>query len=159
MSELHSEGRFRARAVEGAWGQSQSGTEQVAVMFELESGSKMTWYGYLTEKTSERTMNSLIACGVSDLETLAGLGDEDVEVVIEHETYNDKTRAKIQWVNRLGSGGVAMKNKAEGSALKSMLKKHQGNFLKLQKQAGGAPAPANRQSKKAAGAGDDDIPF
>jgi hypothetical protein len=137
MSELHQEGRFRGRAIEGAWGRSLGGTEQVAVMFHvLDTDAKLTWYGFLTEKTSERTMNSLLACGVSDLESLEGLGSDEVELVIEHEEYNGKTRAKIQWVNRLGTGGVAMKNKAEGSDLKSMLKKHQGNFLKLKKEQG-----------------------
>src|SRR3954471_896426 len=110
MSDLHETGRFRARAIEGAWGRSQNGTEQVAVMFELETGAKLTWYGYLTEAAAERTMNSLIACGVSDLETLEGLSNDEVEVTVEHDTYNEKTRAKINWVNALGSGGVAMKN-------------------------------------------------
>lgn len=155
MSELHAEGRFRARALEGAWGHSQNGTEQVAVMFHvLDTDARLTWYGFLTEKTSERTMNSLLACGVTDLETLEGLNSDEVEVVVEHEEYNGKTRAKIQWVNRLGSGGVAMKNKAEGSALKSMLAKHKGNFLKLKKEQGveqkapSGPAPS-----------DDNLPF
>lgn len=158
MAELHEEGRFRARGIEGAWGHSKSGTEQVAVLFELEDGARLTWYGYLTEKTAERTMNSLIACGVTDLETLEGLGNDEVELVIEHETYEGTTRAKIQWVNRLGSGGVAMQNKAEGSALKSMLKKHQGNFLKLKKEQGVAPQSRPAPARGATGT-DDDIPF
>jgi len=157
MSELHAEGRFRARAIEGAWGHSNGGTEQCAVMFELETGGKLTWYGFMTEKTVERTMNSLIACGVSDLETLDGLGSDEVEVTVEHDTWEGKTRAKIAWVNRLGEGGVAMKNKVTGSEAKSMLSKHKGNFLKLQKAAGVAPGKPASKPKPASAS--DDIPF
>ena len=156
MSDLHQEGRFRARAVEGAWGHTSNGVVQVAVMFELETGAKLTWYGYMTEKAEERTMNSLIACGVTDLETLEGVDSNDVEVTIEHDTYNDKTRAKIAWVNALGTGGVAMKSKIDGAEKKSVLSKYKGNFLKLQKAQGVAPAkPAAKQKAT----GTDDIPF
>jgi hypothetical protein len=86
MSDLHEEGRFRAKAVEGAWGHTSNGVVQVAVMFELETGAKLTWYGYMTERAEERTMNSLIACGVTDLESLEGVDTNDVEVTIEHDT-------------------------------------------------------------------------
>lgn len=157
MSELHETGRFRARAVEGAWGHTSNGVVQVAVQFQLETGAKLTWYGFMTEKTEERTMNSLIACGVSDLESLTGLGSDEVEVTVEHDTYNGNTRAKIAWVNRLGEGGVALKNKATPQEAKSFLSKHKGNFLKLQKATGAAPPkPAG---KPAAAQQKDDIPF
>lgn len=154
MAELHPEGRFRARAIEGAWGHTQKGNVQVAVQFKLETNRCLTWYGYLTDATEERTMNSLITCGVTDLETLAGLDANEVELVIEHEEYNGKTSARVQWVNRLGSGGVALKDKVEGNERSAMLAKHRGNFLKLRREAGlpaAAPAPDPRDS--------DDIPF
>jgi len=155
MSELHETGRFRAKAVEGAWGHTSNGTVQVAIQFQLETDAKLTWYGFMTEKAEERTMNSLLACGVTDLETLAGLGSDDVEVTVEHDTYNEKTRAKIAWVNRLGEGGVALKSKASPQEAKSMLSKHKGNFLKLQKANGAAPA----KPKAPAAQQKDDIPF
>jgi hypothetical protein len=156
MSELHPEGRYLARAVDGAWGRTGTGIEQVAVLFKLETDRQLTWYGYLTDKTSERTMNSLITCGVTDLETLAGLDTNEVELVIEHDTYNGKTTAKVLWVNALGSGGVHLKDKIEGSEKAGMLAKHKGNFLKLQRAAGVAPGVSQTKT----GPNDnDDIPF
>lgn len=156
MAELHDEGRFRARAIEGAWGHTQTGTEQVAVLFELETGKRLTWYGFMTDKTSERTMNALITCGVTDLLTLEGLTSNEVDLVVEHDTYNGKTTAKVVWVNPLGSGGVALKDKVEGSERAAMLAKHQGNFLKLKKAAGVATGPAQPPP---APNDNDDIPF
>jgi hypothetical protein len=102
-------------------------------------------------------MNSLIACGVTDLETLEGIDLNEVEVTVEHDTYNDKTRAKIAWVNALGTGGVAMKSKLDGAEKKSALSRHKGNFLKLQKAQG--VAPAKPSSKPSTAQQKDDIPF
>lgn len=155
MAELHPEGRFRARAIEGAWGYTQNGNEQVAVLFKLETGRNLTWYGYMSEKTHERTMNALITCGVTDLETLEGLADNEVDLVVEHEEYNGKTTARVQWVNALGSGGVAIKDKVEGSEKAAMLAKHKGNFLKLRREAGLAAAPSGAARPN----DNDDIPF
>lgn len=150
----HEAGRFRARAIEGAWGKAASGTEQVAVLFKLETGSTLTWYGYLTEKAAERTMNALITCGVSDLETLEGLGSDEVDVTVERDEYQGKVSAKIAWINPLGSGGVAMKEKVEGPAKLAMLAKHRGNFLRLRKEAGLSTAAPSKPSSDS-----DDIPF
>ena len=156
MSELHEAGRFRARAVEGGWGKAASGTEQVAVLVKTELGKQLTWYGYLTEKAAERTMNSLITFGVSDLETLEGLSANEVDIVVEHDEYNGKVHAKIAWINALGSGGVALKDKVEGSERQAMLSKHKGNFLRLRKEAGAA---APTQPKLPLPGDNDDIPF
>jgi hypothetical protein len=155
MAELHDAGRFRARAVEGAWGHTQNGTEQVAVLFRLETDRNLTWYGFMTDKTSERTMAALITCGVSDLESLQGLADNEVELVVEHEEYNGKVSARVQWVNALGTGGVALKDKVEGTEKAAMLAKHRGNFLKLRREAGVQTDPAQRPAPN----DNDDIPF
>jgi hypothetical protein len=164
MAELHSEGRFRAKAVEGDYGHANTGTEQIAVLFELETGSRLTWYGYLTEKTQERTLEALINCGVTDLETLDGLGSKDVELVIQHEDdQNGVARARVAFVNALGSGGVAMKNKMGEGARRSVAARLKGNFVKMQREHGVTPATTGRNSRKSAPAeeigADDDIPF
>ena len=156
MSELHPAGRFRATAKEGDYGYAKTGTEQVAVLFELETGSRLTWYGYLTEKTQDRTIESLLHCGVSNIETLAGLGSKEVELVVQHEADQEgKTRARVAFVNALGSGGVAMKTRMSDGARKSVAARLKGNFMKMQREQGVAPALKRDDAPLA----DDDIPF
>lgn len=109
MSEIK-EGTYRARAREWEFGQSKTGTPYVAVRFELvDLGEYITWYGYLTERTQDRTMESLRHCGWDndDITRPTGLNEIEVELVVERETYEGKTRAKVQWVNRIG--GRALK--------------------------------------------------
>lgn len=86
-------------------------TPQVAVTFEITTaeyaGERVIWFGFLTDKTTERTIQSLRYAGWkgTDLTDLSDLAKNDtpvVELVVEHETYKDKTRAKVQWVNPAG---------------------------------------------------------
>jgi acyl CoA:acetate/3-ketoacid CoA transferase alpha subunit len=149
-------GKFRARAVEGDWGYSSKGTEQVAVLFQLvDSGEQITWYGFMTEKTSDRTIEALISCGVQDLQTLDGLGTEDVELDLAFETYEGKERLRVKWVNRLGTGGVAMKSRMDQGQKASFAAKYQGTFLKKKQEAGVPP----KTDQAPAVADTDDIPF
>lgn len=151
-------GKYRARAVSGDWGYTNNGTEQVAVLFKLaDSGEQITWYGYMTERASDRAIESLLTCGVTDLQTLAGLDSNEVELDITHETYNGKESARVNWVNRLGSGGVAMKSRMSDTDKARFTARFQGQFLKKKAELGGAndSTPAG---SKATGT-DDDIPF
>lgn len=154
--ELHEEGRFRAKAIEGDYGYAGTGTEQVAVLFQLEDGARLTWFGYLTENSQERTLEALMHCGVKNLETLEGLGSQDVEVVIQHDEYNDTVRAKIAFVNALGSGGVALKTKMTDGQRKGVAARLKGNFLKMQRERGMEKSDTNPAPPPL---GDDDIPF
>lgn len=150
-------GKYRARAVEGDYGVAQTGTEQVAILFELlDTGEQITWYGYLSDRAADRTIESLITCGVTDLQTLAGLGSEEVELDIEHDTYNGTTRARVKWVNRLGSGGVGLKNRMTDGQKASFAARFQGTFLKKRQELG---AGANDTERPPATGTDDDIPF
>lgn len=88
-------------------------TPYVRIMFEIqegtEAGQSVEWTGWLTEKTQERTMETIIlTCGWkgNDLSALNdgvmnGI-DGDVFIVVEHEDNpdNGKTYAKVRWVNR-----------------------------------------------------------
>ena len=58
-------GNYRGRPVRAALGTSSKGTEQIAVEFELiePAGERMTWYGFFTEATTDRTIESLRHCG------------------------------------------------------------------------------------------------
>lgn len=109
-------GYYRARAVEWALGKTEKGNRQVAVRFETfdaedRPGEHITWYGYFTEKTEERTLESLQHCGWEgdDITDLSGIERNEVQLVVEQEEYEGKRRARVQWVNKPGGGGIAIK--------------------------------------------------
>lgn len=105
-------GTYRARATSWVLGETSTGKEQVAVEFSLTDpelqGERIAWYGFFTEKTFERTIESLRACGWTgdNLEDLSGLDANEVDLVIEQETYEGKTTPRVRWVNRPGAIGV-----------------------------------------------------
>ena len=78
---------------------------------------------------------------------------------LQNETAQIVTADKIAFVNALGSGGVAMKNKASDAEKASIAKRFKGNFLKLQKQHGDAPVASSAPKRGKATGTDDDIPF
>lgn len=95
-------GTYKARAVSAALEKSaQKGTEQVNVTFRTESGETIHWIGFFTEKTQARTIESLMLCGWNgdDFATFAGVDKNDVNIVVEHEMYEGKSRARVAWVN------------------------------------------------------------
>jgi len=94
-------GTHKARAVSAAMEKSQTkGTEQVRVTFKV-GDDTIDWYGYFTEKTEARTLDSLMLCGWDgqDFVTFNGITKNDVNIVCENEDYEGKTRVKVQWVN------------------------------------------------------------
>jgi len=106
-------GNYRAKAVRAEIGESRNGTPFAAVTFRLESqDDTVTWYGYLTEKTTERTLRSLRIAGWkgNDVRTVEADGalPDVVELVIHDEEYNGNVSARVQWVNK--------PRKAEGAA-------------------------------------------
>ena len=99
---------YTARAVEAELGFASTGTEQVAILFEVaETGQQLTWYGYFTEKSEARTIESLRHAGWlgDDLADLSTVGSQECQIVIDDETYQGQTREKVIFVNALGSGG------------------------------------------------------
>ena len=108
------EGTYPARAVGYEFGTSDNGTEQIGVAMRITQGDyagrTLTWYGFFNSpENAQRAIRSLRACGWKgeDLTNLAGLTEQDVNIVVEVETYNGKTGNKVAWVN---GAGVAMKN-------------------------------------------------
>ena len=108
-----SKGTHPAVATDIQWGTAgQDNKKQIAVTFRIlegeDQGLNITWFGYFTAKTYERTCEALRYCGwrgnqLDDLGTL----DQKVQIVVEHEEYEGKNRAKVAWVNAFGSGGAA----------------------------------------------------
>src|SRR5258708_6614487 len=100
-------GKYRARAIDAQLGETKTGKEQVIVRFELLEdgfeGKAITWFGvFATDKMSRRNLEGLRACGWrgNDINNLDGVGDCDVEIEVEHDTWQGKTSARVKWVNR-----------------------------------------------------------
>lgn len=177
MSERESmAGTHRARAVEWALGISSTGKEQVAVMFELVGGphdtKHITWFGYFSDLTVERTLESLRHCGwdSDSIAELDSLGANEVELVIEDETYEGKTRSKVKWVNRISR--LQMKEQMNAQQVAAFAAKLRGKTVASKQKYGAQPAPSTNgrrpeqqsfddgQARREAGLTEDDqIPF
>lgn len=77
----------------------------------------VSWRGFFTEKTTERTIESLRYLGFEgdDLSNLTGLDKNEVELVVEDEEYEGKIYPRVQWVNK--PRGPMVKTVLEGQKL------------------------------------------
>lgn len=163
---------YRAKAREWGLGETGTGKEQVAVEFTIltegatEQG--LVWYGYFTEATLERTIESLRHMGWKGddpSDGLPGLDANEVDIVVENEEFEGRTYAKVQWVNR--PGGLAIKAplapekaKAFGAAMRERIRAidaSKGERKAAQPKAangsaGAAPAGQKQMTEK-------DVPF
>jgi hypothetical protein len=84
----------------------QKKSNQILIWFEITDGpykgSKLPWFGYFTEDSAERTIDSLRLCGftgqdIYDIEnqTLDG----SVLVQVENTVYKGRNQCRIAWVN------------------------------------------------------------
>lgn len=167
------EGTVRARAIDGELGFTKAGKPQVAITFEIlegeDSGRNITWYGYFTEATKERTIESLRYCGWKgdDLSDLSSInGEAEVSLVIEHDEYEGKTRAKVQWVN--SGGGARLAKPMNQDDAKAFAAKMKGIVAAVdaKTKAGGGRATSSSSGGGGSSGGDepppisdDDIPF
>lgn len=149
-------GRYKAKGVLGALGETSKGAPQVAVLVEItegeHAGTQLTWHGYFTQLTEDKTLEQLRVLGWStdDLDDLKGIDANEVSIVVEHET-DDKgeTRAKVRWINR--PGGLAMKQVMDATAAKKFAASMKAKAIASRK-AGGAPQrngalPPRRQAQ------------
>lgn len=140
--------KVQGRAREWALGHADNGTEQIGILFDYidENGepSRITYYGYFTESTADRTIESMRFCGWEgdDFGQLEGLDRNEVELVIEDETYQGKTRRKVQWVNRLAS--VAIKKPMDSQQIAAFAAKMRGRAV-ASRQKMGSRQPVQRQ--------------
>ena len=103
-------GKYTARVVDAAAGQNEkTGTDQVVVELEItesgeQQGARITYYGYLTDRAAEYTMEALENTGWSG----DGFADADFadceghvcQIVVQHEEGQDgTTRARVRWIN------------------------------------------------------------
>lgn len=103
-------GAFRAIARDFVLGKSSTGKEEISVLFEIvedgtNKGKRITWYGYFTEGTIDRTLESCENAGWDgNSPDFQGIGSKECVIVIEDEEYQGKINAKVKWVNAGGRG-------------------------------------------------------
>ncbi len=145
-------GTYRAHAIDAALGVAGTGKEQIAVLFETvaageESPHRITWYGYFTEATFDRTIESLRHLGWkgNDL-SIFGLGvpedcHNEVEIVIDHQPDpNGNIRARVQWIN--SGGGLAMKSRMDEGQARAFAAKMKARIASLGPTNGSSTAAA-----------------
>ncbi len=171
-----SPGIYRARAAgitspdSVRWGVADSGNQQIAVRFVLlnehdeETPDAIWWVGTFSDKANEKgttatqiTLKALRNCGWrgGDLDNLAGLDSEVVELDVQEDTYEGKVRTKVRWVNRPGDG-FAFKREMGVSDIKALSQKVKGTLLNMDRK---NPPPPVKARGTAAPTGTDDIPF
>lgn len=136
------------RAINGSevWGQANTGTDQVGIQFRITKGPykdrTLNWYGALTEKAKDRTIEQLKLAGArmkdGDITDLDGIGSSEFEAQVElseHPTTGEP-QSRISW---LGTG-VAMKNVHDDAAKAAIAKKFKGDVTRVTKKNGGAAA-------------------
>ena len=142
-------GSYRATALEAVLSMSSTGKEMINVEFRLaDSTDQITWRGFFTDKTKDRTIESLRYCGWTgdDIGNVTFPQGNEVILVIEEETYEGKTHSRVQWVNRASKGPV-VKNEMSLNDRKAFAAKMKGAILAF-----------DAKNPDAKGGGDD-IPF
>lgn len=142
-----------------------TGTQFVLVTFDLLnpddklSGESVSWQGWLTDKTSERTIQSLLYCGWDgeDWDTFEGIDRNKVELVVEHEEYEKdgqmRTAAKVAWVNQIGAGRVIQEeHRITGDNRKALAKALRAQTVSLRSKLKAESAAKGQQAS-------DDVPF
>jgi hypothetical protein len=135
------------------FGETKNGNPQVVVNFEIldgpEAGRRIAWFGYFTEKTAQRTVESLRYCGFKGNDLSAAVTqplDQEVQIVIDHEEYNGKTSAKVQWVNRGGGDGFRLEKPMDRRGLERFAAQMKASVMQIPDAPGkkgerGAKAP------------------
>lgn len=112
---LIAEGKYRAKVVEHSQvtENENSGNEEVRALCEILEegefkGQARTWYGYFTEATAERTIESLRHMGWKgdDITAIKLEPGVEFQIVIKHEESlkePGKMRDRIAFINRLAS--------------------------------------------------------
>jgi len=157
---LHPAGRFEATVLDHGLSESKTGTPSVWIKFETEHGH-ITYFGYLTDKAAEYAVRALRAAGfegtdmaeVDDGQCMIG---NKCIVVVEHEDYENETRAKVRWVNSLRGPRDPAKTQAIAQTVRRF-----NPLLKAKPAKAHAPAEPPPSSGPPAGpaVADDEIPF
>lgn len=181
MSELITQGAHRAVLRSVSWGWTAKNKEEAACGFEITDGDGPDTGRFITDFSypDAGSMNldifveNMRRCGwpgddLAELPALARDGKlaTEVELIVEHEQYDGKWRAKVKFVNRVGGGPIVQKNPMNDRDLASFAARMKAKVRASTgvKRAGSPPAPAPTQQNighpNAPGnVRDDDVPF
>ena len=165
------EGRYTARAVNGAITEDTKGGGQAAVVFQILEGDyqghEVTWYGSFNGGAAPITMKGLQTAGarLNEVDDFEGLGSVDVQIVLKDEEFNGVWRTKVAFINPLG-GFLKPMDAGKKLAFKEQMK---GALLAFKQNNPAAPGGAPRREAPArqtpadnhdyGGAGNSDLPF
>ena len=100
-------GKYKARGIEGSVqiGRTSTGTEQIGIDMELETGDTVTTVLYFSDKAAPYSLERLKALGCTSLDDPAfpGISTNEVEAIVKHEEYQGKMNMKVEILT--GGGG------------------------------------------------------
>jgi len=115
MGNKITEGSFKARVLDYGLTVTRAGDPQAGVMFKFKDHDgdthDITWFGSFKEKAKPFTCASLVTLGFTgDDPAVIADGpksnalklDKTVEIVVKFEEYNNKTTARVAFINECG---------------------------------------------------------
>lgn len=137
-----------------------------AVCFEVlngpQAGQKITAFLYFSDTAGksgktvfERSLESLRVCGFTgdDIDKFADqTPDIECSIVVEHETYQGKTTAKVKWINQAGGQGFTFEKPLDATSLRKYSAQFKSKLRSIPVVAG---KKAERQPPTAAPADDE----
>lgn len=168
-------GKYQARAIGMAFGQTTKGSDYVRVHLKVKVGTEVetiSWDGFFTEKTETRTIESLRLLGCTmpgdDITRSDGLGSKIAEVVIEEEVNaQGMPEAKVRWINDThrapavvldSSGKAQLAARLKSAVITSRVATGQTRQA-TPKPANGERPPTREAHDAADSEGQDEIPF
>lgn len=143
MSNLITPGFYRAVAVPvpsdggevwAQFGRTKDGNPQVAILFALLDegpfkGRRLTWYGYFTDKSGDRTVESLRLIGFKSDELMdlpKGPLNQEVSVEVQTNDFEGKKSSRIAWIN--APGGARLADPMKPNELRAFSAKFKGKM-------------------------------
>jgi len=161
MNWLKTAGVFRAKAIDAFLGEtSKKHSPYVGLTFRitegLHAGEHVEAQLWLSDRAIDWTVVGLIHCGwkhAPDIDNLEGVGDKEVEIVVELEQTERGEYTKVRYINSLES----KRTRLSGERAAELAKRMRGPIAAAQQKLAGATPPA---AADLPGFGDgDDIPF
>lgn len=144
------------------FGSTKGGDPQICVNFEIVSGPhaghRVAWYGYFTEKTAKRTVESLRYCGFKGDDLMGALAqklDNQVSIKIEHNEYQGKVSERVAWVNQPGGPGVRLQAPMNTADLRSFSARMKASVAGVPEATDGRKAPPAGQVSPSTDLADD----
>ena len=154
MSEIPA-GVYKGRAVVGSeqFGTTKNGTDQIVLDVNIpELGRQVSVILYFSTKAKSYSLEKLRACGWSgdDVTQLSGIGDNDIIVSIQYETYEGKERIRTDIVT--GGGRIKLDAPMDAAAKR-------GFAARMKSATKAVPVPAPAKQDAVSDANEDDLPF